>query len=57
MWKKILSLLLALVFFAALPLVSGCQEPEKDRVSYEKKTNIENVPVSEPKIKLTGDNP
>jgi hypothetical protein len=57
MWKTILCLLLVVVFLVSVPLLSGCQEKEGDRVSIERKTNVENVPVGEPKIKLTGDNP
>ena len=57
MWKTVLCLLLIVVFLVSVPLLSGCQKEEGDRYSVESKTTIKDVPVGEPKIKLTGDNP
>ena len=57
MWKTALCLLLVVVFLVSVPLLSGCQDKEPDRVSIERKTTVDNVPVTEPKIKLTGDGP
>jgi hypothetical protein len=55
MLKKILSMLLALTFLAVLPALSGCEEPQGDRISVEKKTTVKDVPVGQTGPKLTGD--
>jgi len=47
MLKKILSVLLALSFVVVLPIVSGCEKDEGDRISTTSKTNIQNVPVDQ----------
>ena len=56
MLKRILSILLCLSFLIVLPAVSGCEQDEDTR-SIQKTKKVENVPVGEPKIKPTGDNP
>ena len=54
MWKRILSLLLSVVFFVFVPLLGGCEEKRQDKYSSEERVTAKDVPIGE-RIKQTGD--
>ena len=54
MWKRIISLFLAAVFFVFVPLLGGCEDKKSDTISVEKHTTATDIPIGE-RTKLTGD--
>ncbi len=50
MFKKIITLILAISFMAMMPVVTGCDD--KDDIKVEKHNTVKDMPVGEPKAKV-----